>query len=515
MPPVEPNRLGKVYLVGAGPGDPGLITWRGVECLRRADAVLYDYLVNPRILVHARPGAELQCLGRHGGSPNAHMEIGDRIMPQADVNRRLIELARAGGTVVRLKGGDPAVFGRLAEEADALAAAGIPLEIVPGITAALAAGSYAGIMLTHRDEASAVALVTGRETDDKQSAGLDFAALAAFPGTLVFYMGLTTAGRWTAELIAHGKPADTPAAIVRRCSWPDQTVIRTTLGRVSEELTAAKMRPPVIVIVGSVAAATACDWFASRPLFGQQILVTRPFDQAETLCSRLAELGRNVSCSRRSKSVPPADWSPVDSALARLNRIRLAGVFQRQRRSLFTRAIARSRRRFAAAGGRAAGRDGPRHRRGVGPISSQSRHAARAISSRRSRRDAQARRSRPAISARPSQPRPRSLARRTDRGRRRSSNKSSSTPAPTCRSPTPKSPPHCPPAESIGSRSPVRPSPDRSRKCSARNCEKAAWPASAPSPRQRSATLGQEPSAEATEYTMDGVVRAIEEGARD
>ncbi len=318
MPPLEPNRLGKVYLVGAGPGDPGLITWRGVECLRRADAVLYDYLVNPHILIHARPGAELQCLGRHGG-PNAHMEIGDRIMPQADVNRRLIELARAGRTVVRLKGGDPAVFGRLAEEADALAAAGIPLEIVPGITAALAAGSYAGIMLTHRDEASAVALVTGRETDDKQSAGLDFAALAAFPGTLVFYMGLTTAGRWTAELILHGKPADTPAAIVRRCSWPDQTVIQTTLGRVNEELTAAKMRPPVIVIVGSVAAATACDWFASRPLFGQQVLVTRPLDQVETLCSRLTELGAECLVQPAIQICPPADWSPVDSALARLN----------------------------------------------------------------------------------------------------------------------------------------------------------------------------------------------------
>ena len=318
MPPPEPNAIGKVYLVGAGPGDPGLITWRGVECLRRADAVLYDYLVNPRILVHARAGAELQCLGRHGGS-TALTGTRDRIMPQADVNRRLIELARAGKTVVRLKGGDPAVFGRLAEEADALTAAGIPLEIVPGITAALAAGSYAGIVLTHRDEASAVALVTGRETDDKQSAGLDFAPLAAFPGTLVFYMGLTTAGRWTAELMTHGKPADTPAAIIRRCSWPDQTVIQTTLARVGEELAAAKMRPPVIVIVGSVAAATACDWFASRPLFGTRVLVTRPVDQAETLCSRLTELGAECLVQPAIQISQPPDWAPVDSALSRLD----------------------------------------------------------------------------------------------------------------------------------------------------------------------------------------------------
>ena len=255
-------------------------------------------------------GAELQCLGRHGR---------DRIMPQAEVNRRLIELARAGRTVVRLKGGDPAVFGRLAEEVEALASAGVPFEIVPGISAALAAGSYAGIVLTHRDEASAVAFVTGRETDDKQSSGLDFAALAAFPGTLVFYMGLTTAGQWTAELIAHGKPGDTPAAIVRRVSWPDQTVIHTTLARAAEELAAAKLRPPVIVIVGSVAATTVCDWFTSRPLFGQRVLVTRPLDQAETLCSRLAELGAECLVQPAIEIGPPADWAPVDAAIARLD----------------------------------------------------------------------------------------------------------------------------------------------------------------------------------------------------
>lgn len=309
MPAPESNSIGKVYLVGAGPGDPGLITWRGVECLRRADVVLYDYLVNPRILIHARAGAELECLGRHGR---------DRIVPQAEVNRRMIELARAGRTVVRLKGGDPAVFGRLAEEAAALAAAGVPLEIVPGITAALAAGSYAGIVLTHRDEASAVALVTGRESDDKQTAGLDFAALAAFPGTLVFYMGVTTVGRWTAELMAHGKPGDTPAAIIRRCTWPDQTVVHTTLASVADEIAAAKMRPPVIVIVGSVVASTVCDWFASRPLFGQRVMVTRAADQAESLCSLLAEMGADCLVQPAIEISPPENWSDVDSALDRL-----------------------------------------------------------------------------------------------------------------------------------------------------------------------------------------------------
>jgi uroporphyrinogen III methyltransferase/synthase len=319
----ESNSLGKVYLVGAGPGDPGLITWRGVECLRKADVVLFDYLVNARILVHARPGAELVCLGGHAAKSaasdsNKPGDVSKRIMPQSEVNRRMIELAHAGRTVVRLKGGDPAVFGRLAEETEALAAAGVSMEIVPGITSALATGSYAGIMLTHRDEASAVALVTGRETDEKQAAALDFAALAAFPGTLMFYMGLTTANQWTAELIKHGKPADTPAAIVRRCTWPDQTVVRTTLARIAEEIAAAKMRPPVIIIVGSLAATMANNWFVSRPLFGQRVLVTRPLDQAETLCSQFDELGADCLIQPAIQISPPEDWSAVDSAIDRL-----------------------------------------------------------------------------------------------------------------------------------------------------------------------------------------------------
>jgi uroporphyrinogen III methyltransferase/synthase len=190
------SRGGKVYLVGSGPGDPGLITLRGCQCLARADVVLYDYLVNPQILAHARPDALRICLGRHGH---------DRIMPQEEINARLVQLAREGRTVVRLKGGDPAVFAHAAEETAALAEAHIPYEIVPGITAALAVGSYAGIPLTQGATASAVALVTGQEREGKPALGLDYAALAAFPGTLVFYMGMTTAAHWSAALIAAGK----------------------------------------------------------------------------------------------------------------------------------------------------------------------------------------------------------------------------------------------------------------------------------------------------------------------
>src|SRR5688572_18225691 len=203
--------FGKVFLVGAGPGDPGLLTLRGAECIRAADVVLYDYLASPQLLIDVPPTAELICLGRHGHG---------RLLSQEEINDAMVRHAKAGRTVVRLKGGDPTIFARLAEELAALESAGVPYEIVPGITAAQAASSHAGIPLTHRDDASCVAIVTGQESPEKQST-LDYAALAAFPGTLVFYMGVTTAPAWSRALIDHGKRADTPVAIVRRGSLPD------------------------------------------------------------------------------------------------------------------------------------------------------------------------------------------------------------------------------------------------------------------------------------------------------
>ncbi len=302
---------GTVYLVGAGPGDPGLITLRGIECLQRADCVLYDYLVNPRILHHARPEAERICLGRHGRS---------RIWSQEEVNREIVRRALDGQCVVRLKGGDPAVFARVAEETDALHAAGIPFEIVPGITAALAAGSFAGIPVTDRRLASAVALVTGQQGGGKGEPPLDYEAIARFPGTLVFYMGVTTVRSWTEALLAHGKPAKTPAAIVRRCSLPDQIVIRTTLDHVAAELTpATRLRPPVVVIVGEVAGCEqGISWFERRPLFGHTILVTRPEEQAADLERPLSELGAQVLSQPAIRIDPPDDWSDVDQCLADL-----------------------------------------------------------------------------------------------------------------------------------------------------------------------------------------------------
>ncbi|HEX4128789.1 MAG TPA: uroporphyrinogen-III C-methyltransferase [Pirellulales bacterium] len=302
---------GRVYLVGAGPGDPGLITLRGVECLGEADEVLYDYLVNPRILDHAPSAARRVCLGRHGR---------DRLLSQDEINRLLIDAAWAGSTVVRLKGGDPAIFGRLADEAAALVEAGVPIEIVPGITAVLAAGSYAGIPLTDRQHASAVALVTGRQSDSEPPSSAELAALAQFPGTLVFYMGTTTAAEWTSGLIAAGKPADTPAVIVRRCTWPDQLTIGCTLGTVADEVARRKLRPPAIVVVGEVASAAdaAINWFVRRSLHGVRVLVTRPRGQAVELSSRLERLGAEVLAQPAIEILPPDDWAPVDRALGQI-----------------------------------------------------------------------------------------------------------------------------------------------------------------------------------------------------
>ncbi|MEI8372559.1 MAG: uroporphyrinogen-III C-methyltransferase [Planctomycetota bacterium] len=246
MSPPQPSNPGKVYLVGAGPGDPELITIRGQKTLALADLVLYDYLVNAELLQHTRGEAELVSLGHaHGG----------RGMTQEEVNRRMIAAAREGKTVVRLKSGDPNLFGRGAEEIGELIAAGVPYEVVPGVTAALAAASHAGIALTHREHASAVALITGHQRSDQGSLELDYNALAHFPGTLVFYMGMTTARQWSQALVGHGRSPDTPVAIVRRVTWPDQQVFRCTLARVADVIEQGRLRPPAVIIVGQVASA--------------------------------------------------------------------------------------------------------------------------------------------------------------------------------------------------------------------------------------------------------------------
>jgi uroporphyrinogen III methyltransferase/synthase len=319
---------GKVYLVGAGPGDPGLITLRAVEVLQRADVVLYDYLVNPAILRHCRPDIVSMSLGKHGGG---------RVLSQAEINDLLRMFAQGGKCVVRLKSGDPMVFARASEELDFLARHGIACEIVPGVTAGLAAASYAGIPVTHREAASAVALITGQEEADKANSSLDFPALARFPGTLVFYMGVTTAEHWTRALISAGKDPQTPVMIARRVSLPDQQRIRTTLENVTAAVGEHKLRPPVVFIVGEVAALGAAEsWFEQRPLFGQTVLVTRPRDQAEALVVPLEQLGAEVLVQPAIAIVPPQShdrtgetlpfhlwlghWSQVDRQVELLDR---------------------------------------------------------------------------------------------------------------------------------------------------------------------------------------------------
>ncbi|MEM8944747.1 MAG: uroporphyrinogen-III C-methyltransferase [Planctomycetota bacterium] len=306
---------GKVYLVGAGPGDPGLLTLRGRELLEQADVVFYDYLANPLLLGYAASAAELVCLGRHGQG---------RVLSQKEINRRVIEAASGGKRVVRLKGGDPSIFARAGEEITALEAAGISYEVVPGVTAALAASGYSGVPLTHRDHASSVAFVTGQLSHDKvgrdrQDSSLDLESLARFPGTLVFYMGVTTAPSWSQQLVQYGKSPNTPVAIVRHGTLPEQRTVTTTLGQLPEVLAPKKMRPPAIIIVGeAVSAQSATSWFTERPLFGQTVVVTRPERQAHVLAQKLAASGATARLQPAIEISPVDDWTPVDAAIQRL-----------------------------------------------------------------------------------------------------------------------------------------------------------------------------------------------------
>ena len=277
---------GLVYLVGTGPGDPGLMTARALEVIAQADVVLHDHLIPAEALAVAREGAELVDVGKIGGGPQ---------VPQEETERLILEHARAGRTVVRLKGGDPFVFGRGGEEARVLRAAGIPFEVVPGVTAGVAVPAYAGIPVTFRGEASAVAFVTGHEDPAKPETSVDWPALARFPGTLVLYMGVRRIERITEQLIEHGRPVDEPAAIVQEGTLPTQRVIRSTLGRLAEDGAAAGVGAPAITIVGPVAAfADELAWFDRRPLSGRSVVVTRARAQASPLAQRLRGLGATV-----------------------------------------------------------------------------------------------------------------------------------------------------------------------------------------------------------------------------
>jgi len=286
-PPDSVSRVsGIVYLVGAGPGDPGLMTRRSLELIAAADAILYDRLIPPGALDGARADAELRYVGKEPGAP---------ALTQDETNELMVELARAGKRVVRLKGGDPFVFGRGGEEAEALAAAGIRFEVVPGVTAGVAAPAYAGIPVTHRDAASAVAFVTGHEDPGKPGTALDWEALARFPGTLVFYMGIKTLPLIAERLAAAGRNPGEAVAVVERGTHPGQRAIVDTLGGIAARVAAAEIRPPAITLVGPVAELReTIAWLERRPLHGEVVAVTRARAQASGLATRLRELGAEV-----------------------------------------------------------------------------------------------------------------------------------------------------------------------------------------------------------------------------
>jgi uroporphyrinogen III methyltransferase/synthase len=285
-----------VYLVGAGPGDPGLLTARALELIAAADVIVYDRLIPEGALMGARPGAELVYVGKEGGGPSTSQE---------EIERLLVEHGAGGRAVVRLKGGDPFVFGRGGEEAEALVAAGIPFEVVPGITAGVAAPAYAGIPVTHRDLASAVAFVTGHEDPGKSEAALDWEALAAFPGTLVVYMGVRHLGSIAERLIAGGRPPDQPAAVIERGTVGGQRVVRAKLSTILSAIREQAIRAPAIALFGPVAAMRdRLQWFEDRPLAGRTVAVTRARAQASGLAARLRALGAEVVEAPAIRIVP-------------------------------------------------------------------------------------------------------------------------------------------------------------------------------------------------------------------
>ncbi len=274
------------YLVGAGPGDKGLMTARSLELIARADVILYDQLIPDGALDGARAEAELVDVGKKGGGKQ---------VPQTVTNDLLLEHARAGRQVVRLKGGDPFVFGRGGEEAQLLRAEGFAVEVVPGVTAGVAAPAYAGIPVTQRGMAAAVAFVTGHENPDKEETQIDWPALAAFPGTLVFYMGVRSLDRIASELVAGGRPSSEPVAIIERGTFPDQRTISGTLADIAALAADARVRAPAITVVGAVAGLRAeLAWFTNGPLAGRSVAVTRARAQASPLAARLRALGARV-----------------------------------------------------------------------------------------------------------------------------------------------------------------------------------------------------------------------------
>jgi uroporphyrinogen III methyltransferase/synthase len=309
-----PQSAGIVYLVGAGPGDPGLITVRGRELLDACDVIVYDALANPALLDGPRArGAELVDMGKRGGSSESAR--------QDEINATLVRLGRSGRRVVRLKGGDPFVFGRGSEEAQALAAAGIPFEVVPGVTAGIAAPAYAGIPVTHRGVATSVTFVTGHEDPSKPETQVDWTAMAkaAQTGTVVLYMGVKTLPSIAHALMAGGLSRETPAAAVQWGTHSRQRTVVSSIAQISQAVADAGLTAPVITVIGrSVSLREEISWFESRPLFGKRIVVTRATAMPGTLSAALRARGADV-IEAPSTEIEPLDQAPLDAAVAELS----------------------------------------------------------------------------------------------------------------------------------------------------------------------------------------------------
>ena len=301
---------GKVYLIGAGPGDPGLMTLKGKDILCKADVVIYDYLANKIFLEYAKPEAELIYVGKKGG---------DHTMGQADINRLIVKKSKSGKSVARLKGGDPFIFGRGGEEAQELVADKVPFEVVPGITSAISVPAYAGIPLTHRDHTATVAFVTGHEDPFKEKSNIHWDKLATGVGTIVFLMGVGNLKKIAQNLMRHGRNADTPVAVIRRGTVAEQETISGNLLNIAERVESAGLRPPAIIVVGDVVGLRdELNWFETKPLFGKRIVVTRAREQASGFMQELSSLGAECIQFPTIEIIPPDSWEPLDTAISEL-----------------------------------------------------------------------------------------------------------------------------------------------------------------------------------------------------
>ncbi len=301
---------GMVYLVGAGPGDYKLISVKAVEYIQQADTIVYDRLADDRLLAYARPDVELIYVGK---ASSAHT------MRQEDINQLLVDLAKAGKKVVRLKGGDPFVFGRGGEEALKLVENNLPFEVVPGITSAISVPAYAGIPVTHRGVATSFAVITGHEDPTKGESTMKWDKLATGVDTLVFLMGVENLPYITGQLIKNGRPANTPAAVIRWGTKPEQEVLITTVGQAAADVAAQGIKPPAIFLVGDVVQLREqLAWFDQKPLFGKTVLVTRAREQASALTAKLEALGARCLEAPAIKIVPPESYAELDAAIARL-----------------------------------------------------------------------------------------------------------------------------------------------------------------------------------------------------